>query len=555
MGLREAFRSWLNEEPVQTRSDSIDDLIGRMGLGRTRPWTPAGIKEAMGVPAIFGAVNLVANLVGSMSMKALRNEVELAPADRPRVIVRPDPFTIPREFYRSTAYNIASRGETWWWAAARDIDGMAISVLNCNPAEVTVEDNPDDPRYPIISWRNRVMPNADFLQLVYAREPGSLRGHGPLQMCGAAVSVAVEAQEWAANAYGEGGIPSILIKAAGALGPALDEDGLSEADRLRAQWIDRPNNVPRVIDEAIEKVEKFDPSPQTASMMDARQWQNVEVATMFGMPAPILNAAIAGMSLTYQNVGTEFEKLLRQCLRPNYLEVIEQTMSDLLPRSTVARFNTDALTLADIKTRYDVYGVGIDKGIIDAPEARRFEGLARGDVENAAVPYSPPAAFPLALPQLRSAAPVEVRCSGSVVRNHRMVQCRKFLGKFQPPYEVVCSRCKAVNRADPPVERPQERQLVPVPLLARTGEVIERPEAIVNPIDTLPERIAAAMPRSEPPVVNFHQGAIQTNVTVPEGKPIQPINMADVVKTIAMRVVFERDPQTNRITGFHEEPA
>ena len=38
--------------------------------------------------------------------------------------------------------------------------------------------------------------------------------------------------------------------------------------------------------------------------------------------------------------------------------------------------------------------VGIDKGIISADEARRFEGLAPGDVENAAVPLSPPTAYP-----------------------------------------------------------------------------------------------------------------------------------------------------------------
>jgi hypothetical protein len=89
-----------------------------------------------------------------------------------------------------------------------------------------------------------------------------------------------------------------------------------------------------------------------------------------------------------------FDDFLRRCLRPNYLVPIEQTMSDLLPRATVARFDADVLVLADIKTRYDTYGVGIDKQIISAEEARAFEGLAPGDTDNAPVPVQPAASDP-----------------------------------------------------------------------------------------------------------------------------------------------------------------
>ena len=543
MGIWQSIKDWVNEEPeLQTRSDSIEDLIARMGINRANPWRKAGIKEALGVPAIFGAVNLISNITSSMSMRAYRGEVELPPADRPRVIVRPDPFTIPREFYRSTTYNLASRGEAWWWVAKRDIDGMALSILSVPPQEVMVEENPLDLRYPIIRWRDKKMDNADFLQLVYAKEPGELRGVGPLQMCGAAVSVAVEAQTWAANFYAEGGGGGTLIKAAGFLGATLDENGLSEADRLRAQWVDAPNNVPKVIDEGIADVTEREVNQQGAQMMEARGYQNVEVATMFGMDAPFLNAAITGSSLQYQNVGTEFEKFLRKCLRPNYLEVIEQTMSDLLPRAIVARFNTDALTLADIKTRYDVYGVGITNGIITPELAQRFEGIAPGDVENAAVPYSPPQAIPASLAfQTRSAE--AVRCAGSVVRSRRMVGCGKLLGNFSPPYSIICPRCKHLNEAD---AKPLQVRAMPVPRL-RLAQPQPEPEEAPAPVTIL----EPAPPQS---VVNFHEGAFQTHVTVPEREPAQPINMSDVVKTIAMRVVFDRDPETNRIRAFHEEP-
>jgi HK97 family phage portal protein len=442
----------VQENQLQTRAiDSFtsmpgltEQLLAVQGL-TARPWRYPGITEALGVPAIFGAVNLIANLTGSMTMRALRNEIELAPADRPRIIVRPDPFTIPREFYRMTAYNLATRGEAWWWVGARDGENQPMSEFNAPPHEVTVEENRDDLRYPIIKWRNKVMRNEDFIQLVYSREPGQLRGVGPLQMCGAAISVAVESQEWAANFFIEdGGHPSIWIKAVG----TLSEDpvtGEHEAVTLRNQWMGMPNNTPRVTDDSIEDVKVMTGNEQGAAMLRARSYQNSEVATMYNMDATILNAAVEGSSLRYQNVGHDFDKLLRQCLRPNYLEVIEQTMSDLLPRATVARFNTSALTMDDPKTRAEVYDKLIPHGIVTKEEARKFEGYEPGDVEKAAVPASAPQAIPASLPIMRVMEPVPVRCDGKRLLRGVIKPCNKLLAE-SGPFVGRCPRCSKEHK-------------------------------------------------------------------------------------------------------------
>lgn len=455
MGMFDRVSQFLALEPLQERTilaSALDEPapplatqlanLRRAGVG---PWRVATIREALGVPAIFGAVNLISNVVGSMSMKAMRNEVELPPDDRPRVIIRPDPFTIPREFYRSTAYNLASRGEAWWWAAARDSDGQVLSVLNVPPAEVMVEENPRDLRYPIIRWRDKPMRNEDFRQLVYSREPGSLRGVGPLQMCGAAISVAVESQQWAANFFASG-TSNIWVKTNIPLsGGDEDDDGQAEVDRFLAQWMDKSPNTPRVTDDSVEDIKTLDVNPQGAQMLEARAHQNIDVATMFNMDAELLNAAVAGSNLTYQNIGGRLDSFVRMCVRPNYLEVMEQTMSDFLTRSTTARFNTDALTMVDIKTRWDVYNAAVT--VIGQHEAaamaRKGEGLAPGDVENAPIPFSPPQAIPDASAfQQRS---VEIRCDNMVTKRRsgitRVMECGKLLSTdgSRPNW---CPRCR-----------------------------------------------------------------------------------------------------------------
>jgi len=122
---------------------------------------------------------------------------------------------------------------------------------------------------------------------------------------------------------------------------------------------------------------------------------------------------------------------------------MEQTMSDQLTRSTVGRFNTEALERADIKTLYEVAKIGNDAGVFaDENEKRAIVGLAPS-VEQAAVPFSPPAAIPASFPVQQRSQPEEVRCKGFRTVYGRVQECGRLLGKVAPPYEIECPRCKA----------------------------------------------------------------------------------------------------------------
>ncbi len=438
-----ALQPW--EEPeLQTRSNgddsSIADLMARFNV-RGTVWRPAGVKEALGVPAIYAAVSIISNTVGSLTLRAIRNGVTLDDADRPRIVVRPNPFSTPRDFFRDTAWSMATRGEAWWWIAARDFDDSPLSVLPVNPAEIVVTEDERDLRFPIIEWRGRKMRNEDMRQLTLVREPGALRGVGPLQLCGAAVSVAVESQDFAANFYAEGGYPETVIKHATFLDPTRRNDllepdptGQSEAERLIDQWTNgKANNIPRVIDSNIDSINHHPPDVAGVQMLDARSRTDVEAAQMFNMPAPMIEAAVAGGSLTYQNIQSLFDSFVRRCLRPNYLEPMEQAMSDLLTRSTVARFNTNALLQDNEKTRWEIYEIaGKVIGVDQAAEiAQQREGIVAGDIENAPVPLSPPQAIPASLP-IQERSMREVRC-------HR---CARLVGRVEGRAELFCRHCK-----------------------------------------------------------------------------------------------------------------
>lgn len=424
-----AVEPWDHPPRKELSKPTLEERVTELRLrqGAARPWRPASIREALGIPAIYQAVTLISNLVGTFTLHAY-NKGELVPDDqRPPLIIRPNPFATPRDFLRETAWSMASRGEGWWWEAARDSDGMVISLIPVPTYEVRVEGT--DWLRPTVRWRGRDK-TGDMKQLILNREIGAVRGEGPLQRCGAAISAAVESQEWAANFYATGGNPSVHIHSE----MEMTED---EAEALKQAWTETPPNMPQVTSGPVNITEfGTGVNEGSAQMLDARNWNAGEAARMFGIPGPFLEYSRGGSSLTYANLSDLFGQLMRQCLIPNYLEPIEQAMSDLLPRNWTAKFSVDNITRADIKTRFEVYASGLASGVyLDPSEPRAIEGLAGSNVENAPVPYSPPQALPFDVPAKTYGG--EWRCDS----------CHRKLAEVRGAATSVRCRCGVLNTA------------------------------------------------------------------------------------------------------------
>jgi phage portal protein BeeE len=115
-------------------------------------------------------------------------------------------------------------------------------------------------------------------------------------------------------------------------------------------------------------------NPEAAQLVESRQHSSGNAATMFGLNAHLLNYSSPGSSLTYQNVGEVFVDAVRTSIKPGYMVPIEDAVSDALARGTTARFNTDELFRADIKTQADVYSTLVTAGM-QAEEAARRVGF------------------------------------------------------------------------------------------------------------------------------------------------------------------------------------
>lgn len=452
MGLRDGLLSLFSigsyeppETEVQARSGLVAPFeVNIPGLFPNRythgNWFQPSVREALGVPAILRCVTLISNTAGALSMNGIRDGVTVAPSERPRLIVRPNPLTTPRVFFRDTAHWKATYGESWWWVAKRDSDGLAMSLVPIPPYEVKVEDT-DDPFRPNIFWRNKKMPRGDmYLDTLMPDPHNPYRGIGPLQLCGAALSAAVEAENWAASFYSEGGYPSIVMRT---MTGFEDEQ---DAILFKEKWKSNPPNTPQVV-QGMDDIQNFPVDEAGSNMLNARALSFGQAALMFGLPGSMVEYVQSGASLTYQNVGQRFDDFVKGCLWPNYLEGTEQTMTDLLPRAWVAEFETDRFTRPDPKTRAEIHALNITSGVYDVAYARKVEGIDPGSIETAPIPQAPPAAMPPRM-ETRAAAepaspapPTQLRCDGMKRARRAGIVSLETCGRLLSETGVFVGRC------------------------------------------------------------------------------------------------------------------
>src|SRR6188768_1569591 len=336
---------WLIE-PLEQRSAELDPDIYYPTIDEqlyARQQQQAGttgrvtIKQALGIPAVFRAVNLISSVIGSLDLKEFRNDAEIEPST---LVKRPARTWTASEFKKDTGLYMASRGEAIWLTDERGFDGFASSLLPLVPEQMNSTWNGRE----FTDWwtvdsggRERHFDPSLISHMYLMRDPATGRGFGPLQACGIALNAAQQADVWASRFF-LGSIPSLYLNSDSPLSP-------EEVDRVKERWLSDPPNIPKVGHGFTPTTLPLD--MESAQAVESRKLTRGEVALMFGISGSLMEVADSGSSITYSNVGGLATELVRLCIAPQYLEPIEEAFSDLRPRGTEVRFDVEGFQRAD----------------------------------------------------------------------------------------------------------------------------------------------------------------------------------------------------------------
>jgi HK97 family phage portal protein len=348
---------------VYTQSGYVDSL-GRVGRAFQANWagTYVDTNTALGVPALWRGVTLLADAIGALELHSYRRGRKVSPT--PILLERPVPTQTRMETISAMAASLILDGNYYAVLGEPDTNGYPSHFYPVACDRVRIQEQNGRLFYRI---DETVYDPSRILHIKNFTLPGEYYGRGIVNVQKQAIGKEIAINEYTASYFNGGVNPTAVIKSAN---PDLTQE---EADALKNQWLQMysgRNRAPAVLNSTTE-FEILSGNAQESQLVETQVQSLTEAANILGLPAYYLGSP--NTSRTYANVEQENLQLVRWSIQP-IAERIEQALSDLLVRGQVARFDYDTLLRTDTSSRYSAYATGIASGFLTVDEVRDMEG-------------------------------------------------------------------------------------------------------------------------------------------------------------------------------------
>lgn len=310
---------------------------------------------------VHRAVSIHATAVRQLSVAAFRDSEEV---DAPSWLRRPNAFTPRSVFLEQTVISLAGHGNAYW-LIDRDAQGRVTNLTVLDPMAVEIDaDHFGRPRK-YMAFGKDYTP-ADIRHLALFRVPGKAKGLGPIQAARQEIQGAIDTRDYSSKWFQDSGVPTGVLKSDQVLSP-------EDAKAAKAAWTESQGakRGVAVLGNGLSYSAIY-LTPADAQFLESRQFDTTQIARLFGVPASLMLAGVAGSSQTYANVEQDWLGYVRFSLM-QYLTEIEDAFSELLPGRREARFNIEALLRADTTTRYAAHAVALSAGFLTLDEVREIE--------------------------------------------------------------------------------------------------------------------------------------------------------------------------------------
>jgi HK97 family phage portal protein len=319
---------------------------------------------SLGIPALYRCVQLIADTVASLPLKAYRHNTEIEPT--PAILAQPDRTMTRHEMISSTLLSMLIHGNAFWLLGDRDALGYPRQAVLLATDAVSVRADGVLIMYHV-GGQNYT--SEDILHFRGLQNPGSPMGMSVLEHHRRTLGISIAGEDCASEVYNAGGLPVGVLE-------ADVEMSKAEAEQVKNQFIAANggrNRTPAILAGGL-KYKPLSFNPKDLELIEARQYSAQQICTIFGVPAFLAGVA-APNSMTYSNVNQDSIHFARYTLRP-WISRLEASLSTLLPRGQEARFTMDALLRADTITRYQGYEIAIRSGFLTPAEVRDLEDFA-----------------------------------------------------------------------------------------------------------------------------------------------------------------------------------
>jgi HK97 family phage portal protein len=332
-------------------------------------------EKAIGVPAIWAAVNFISSTIASLPLDLYKR------TDEGRQIADKDPLYA----LLHDAVNDGLTSFQWRKLLMQNVltGGRGVTFIERNKAQRVMNLWPLDPANTSVVRKDgkvsyvykegnktTAYQPSEVIDIPFMLQPDGIGHHNPFERLKNAIGLSIAQEEYASRFFRNGGVPPLQL-----VGPLSSPGAVSRAktditEMLKAAKADDTQVIPMPQGHELKAVGI---EPQKSQLIEGRKESLRDVARMYQLPPVFLQDLEFG---TFTNTEQQDLHVVKHTIS-QWLKLWEQELNlklfSLRNRKNFVEFNVDGLLRGDFGTRMEGYAKAITNAINTPNEVRRLE--------------------------------------------------------------------------------------------------------------------------------------------------------------------------------------
>jgi len=341
------------------------------------------VDKAMGVPAIWAAVNFLSGTIAGLPLKHYRKTAsgrEEVPGRLSNILHNAvNEETSSFEWRKYSFDRTLTTGRQYTYIER--IGGEIVNLFPLNPESVTAKIVSGRRVYTFAEdgKRSRNYKASEIIDVPFCIKADMITGLSPIITNRDTIGLAIAATNYGSKFFENGGVPPFVMT-----GNFTSAEGLNRAAadlQTAVKQSTRDSRLALTLP-AGHEITPIGVDLGKAQLVELKRFIIEEIARIYSLPPNFLQDLTRA---TFSNVEQQDLHLVKHTIR-RWIEQTEQEMNlKLFGRDNVTdyvEFNLDGLLRGDFKTRMDGYATGIQNGVLTPNEARRQENRPDADQGN-----------------------------------------------------------------------------------------------------------------------------------------------------------------------------
>ena len=367
---------WRKEKRDAVQSMSAADFYAGLGMQWTESASdiPVTTDNALGVPAVWAAVNFLSGTMAGLPIGLFRRDGDN------REKVSDDPLyrilhDVPNEEMSSFEWRkytfeqvlTGGRGLTF---IERNAVGKVMNLWPLDPAKVTVKRENGRKFYDYRDGGVKRYAANEVIDIPFMLRNDGIGHRGPIATARDTIALAIAATQFGSKFFQNGGVPPFAVTGAFQSGQAMNRAGndIAEATKKAAKG----RRMALVLPTGLE-IKPLGADAEKSQLVETKKFLIEEIARVYSLPPTFLQDLSHG---TFANTEQQDLHFVKHTVK-RWVEAFEQELNlKLFGRDKADMFvemNMDGLLRGDFKTRMEGYATGVQNGILKPNEARQLE--------------------------------------------------------------------------------------------------------------------------------------------------------------------------------------